>query len=185
MRCSPDITMLCCSGPCTAQLAASFKVGNSLLFVQHLPSRTAARDGKWWRTWIIGLMVNSIFCYFLIMLVWMPVAHLYQQISSSNNKSGLFWLQLPFTSFLEIFSGSPSCGLSEVLQGLRWFPAQWKINELAARDIHHPHSSQDRVHEKASITGITKSDKARALLFRNAKKIPKRLPARSIQIGIT
>ena len=67
------------------------------------------------------------------MLVWMPVAHLYQQISCFNNKFGaLFLIAFPFTSFLEIFPGSPSCGLSEVLQGLRWFPAQWKINELAA-----------------------------------------------------
>ena len=133
------------------------------------------------------LMVNSIFCYSMIkiMLVWMPVAHLYQQISCFNNKFGaLFLIAFPFTSFLEIFPWSPSCGLSEVLQGLRWFPAQWKINELAARDIHHPHSSQDRVHEKASITGITKSDKARTRLFRNAKKVPKYYPQDASRLAL-
>ena len=34
-----------------------------------------------------------------------------------------------------------------LVQGLRWFPGQWKINELAAWDIHHPHFPPDRVHK--------------------------------------
>ena len=46
-----------------------------------------------------------------------------------------------FSSFYSIFSScEPELWLIRiVVQGLQWFPAQWKINELAARDIHHPH----------------------------------------------